>query len=63
MNETTEPFAITPDAMFRLKLKRLVHKLLPASMYFVAAILEKEIDKASPQMLSQLRREIMEILV
>lgn len=63
MNETTGPIQIlSDDRKFRLKLQRIVHRLLPDSMYFLSNILLREIDEASPQILEQLRKDLLELL-
>ena len=64
MIETTgEVEVLSDDRKFRLKLQRLVHRLLPDSLAFLSNVLLNEIDKASPQHLQTLRKDLMELLL
>lgn len=53
---------VTAEEHLRMKLKKLVQKTLTGNPLIVL-VLNREIDKASTETLSKLRKEILELLL
>lgn len=59
---TTEPEILTQEEKLRLQLVKMVNRVFPPGYTFFQKVILKEIEKASPSTLEQIRKELLELI-